>query len=223
MSEQYLLKFGNRPAALGAEDFLVADSNREAVQWLDRWPRWPAPALILVGPAGSGKTHLLRVFLRRTDAVEIPVAALTRETVPMLLGIRMAAAVDDAERADPVSLLHLFNMLAERRGHLLLTAGVPPVQWAQVLPDLASRLVAAPQAALALPDDSLLAALLVKLFADRQLKVGEDVVLYCVGRMERSHEKARRLVAELDRAGWLTHRSITIPMVRSVLDALQGT
>ncbi|HUK10694.1 MAG TPA: DnaA/Hda family protein [Stellaceae bacterium] len=223
MSEQYLLAFDNRPAALGAEDFLVADCNREAVHWLDRWPDWPAPALTIHGPAGSGKTHLLRVFLRRSEAVEIPVAALTRETVPMLLGTRLAAAVDDAERADPVALLHLFNVLAERRGHLLLTAGAPPAHWAQVLPDLGSRLVAAPQATLEQPDDALLAALLVKLFADRQLKVSEDVVLYCVGRMERSHEKARRLVAELDRAGLLTHRSITIPMVRSVLDALQGT
>jgi chromosomal replication initiation ATPase DnaA len=222
MTEQYLLRFGDRPEALGAGDFLVTDCNREAVHWLERWPDWPGAALTIQGPKGSGKTHLLRVFARRSGAVEIPATALRSATVPALLGTHSAATVDDAERADLVALLHLFNVLAEHHGHLLLTAATPPARWAQALPDLASRLAASPQAGLAPPDDTLLAALLLKLFADRQLRVGEDVIHYCVGRMERSYEGAQRLVAELDRAGWLTHRSITIPMVRSVLDSLQG-
>jgi len=222
MNRQFVFAFDQFPTALGAADFLVTDCNRLAARWLERWPDWPAPALTIHGPAGSGKTHLLRVFVEQSSAVEIPALALTPETVPVLLGEHVAAAVDDAEGADPVALLHLFNLLAERRGHLLLAAGSPPAQWAKTLPDLRSRLLAAPQVALEPPDDTLLAALLVKLFADRQLRVGKDVVLYCVRHMERSHLSAQRLVAELDRVVSVTKRDITLAMARDALKALQG-
>ena len=222
MSQQFVLEFDQFPTALGVADFLVADCNREAAQWLDRWPDWPAPAVTVYGPKGSGKTHLLRGFVERTGAIEIPAVTLTRESLPTLLGAAVAAAVDDAERGDRVALLHLYNVLAERRGHLLLTAGSAPSQWAQAPPDLGSRLMAAPHAALRPPDDALLAALLVKQFADRQLRVGKEIVLYCVRHMERSHASVQRLVAELDRAVFQSKRDITFAMVRDALSVLQG-
>jgi chromosomal replication initiation ATPase DnaA len=125
--------------------------------------------------------------------------------------------VDDADRAAAQALLHLYNLVAERRGGMLLTAQEPPAWWPGLLPDLRSRLVAAPVVAVAAPDDALLAALLVKLFADRQLAVGEDVVLFLVRHMERSFEAARRLVANLDTAAIRNHRGITIPLARGVL------
>jgi chromosomal replication initiation ATPase DnaA len=222
MTAQYVLPLPKRPAALGAVDFLVAESNREAVQWLDRWPDWPAPALTILGPGGSGKTHLLRVFLQRSAAVEIASTNLSDATVAAALGAHSEAAMDDAERAEPVALLHLFNLVAERRGHLLLTASAPPAQWARTPPDLASRLAAAPQALLQPPDDALLAALLLKLFADRQFRVESEVVLYCIRHMERSHEMAMKLVSALERINSRTRRPITIAMVREALGELQG-
>jgi DnaA regulatory inactivator Hda len=214
---QLPLDLGHRPA-LGRADFLVAPSNAAAVAWLDRWPLWPAPALALHGPAGSGKTHLAHVFAARAQARSIDAAALATEHVPALLGDAAAAIVDDAERAAAEPLLHLYNVLAERGGHLLLVARDAPARWPVALADLRSRLLACPAVAVAPPDEALIGALLVKLFADRQLVVGEEVLSYLTLRLERSFEEARRAVAALDEAALAEHRRITVPLARRVLN-----
>jgi chromosomal replication initiation ATPase DnaA len=215
MEGQLPLDLGHRPA-LGRADFLVAPSNAEAVAWLDRWPLWPAPALALYGPKGSGKTHLAHVFAARAGARFIDPAALATERVPTLLGEARAAIVDDAAAAaEP--LLHLYNVLAEQQGHLLLVAREPPAHWAIALPDLRSRLLACPAVALSPPDEALIGALLVKLFADRQLAVGDDVVTYLTLRLERSFDAVLQAVATLDQAALAERRRITVPLARRVL------
>jgi len=213
---QLPFEFGHRPA-FGGADFLVAPSNQEAVAWLDRWPHWPGPALALVGPAGSGKTHLAHVFQARAGALLLAPASLDGASLPDLLGHARAAVLDDAEGAPEEPFLHLYNMLAERRGHLLVLARHAPARWAIALADLRSRLLAAPVASIAAPDDALLAALLVKLFADRQVTVSDEVVAYLVARIERSFAAAQAAVTALDRAALAGHRRITVPLVRTVL------
>lgn len=217
MSAQLPLELGHRPA-LGRADFLLAPCNAEAVAWLDRWPDWPAPALALYGPAGSGKSHLGHVFAAQSGGHVLDPATLATERIPALLGDTRTAIVDDAERASDEPLLHLYNLLAERRGHLLVIAREPPARWAIALADLRSRLIAAPAVALRDPDDALIGALLVKLFADRQLAVGADVVQYLVPRLERSFAAAAAAVATLDRAALAEHRPVTVSLARRVLD-----
>lgn len=213
---QLPLDLGHRPA-LGGADFLVAPPNQEAVAWLDRWPGWPGPALVLEGPAGSGKTHLAHVFAARAGALLLAPAALSVARVADLLGPARAAALDDAEAVEEQAFLHLYNLLAERGGHLLVLARKPPSRWGIALADLRSRLLAAPVASLLLPDDVLLSAVLLKLFADRQLQVGEEVLAYLLAQLERSFEAAERAVASLDRAALAAHRRVTVPLVREVL------
>jgi chromosomal replication initiation ATPase DnaA len=213
---QLPLDLPHRPA-LEREDFLVAPANELAVQWLDRWPDWSGPALVLAGPAGSGKTHLGHVFARRSGAVLIAPAALARAAPRALAGAARAAIVDDAEGAAEEPLLHLYNLLAERGGHLLLLARAAPARWGIGLADLRSRLLAAPVVEVAPPDDALLAALLVKLFADRQLRIGAEVVAFLVPRLERSFAAAQRMVAALDQAALAAGRPVTVPLARAVL------
>jgi chromosomal replication initiation ATPase DnaA len=216
MTAQFTFDFPHRPA-FGADDFLVAPSNETAIAWLDRWPDWPGPALVLHGPPGCGKTHLAHVWQARSGAPSLDAAALTIATVPDLLGAATAVVVDGAERAAERPLLHLANLVAERGGHLLLTAPEPPSRWRTVLPDLRSRLLAMPAIEVRPPDDALIGAVLLKLFADRQLTVGEDVVAFLIRHMERSFAAARRLVAAVDQAGLAEKRPITVPLVRAVL------
>ena len=137
--------------------------------------------------------------------------------MPALLAGAAAAVLDDAERAAEEPLLHLYNVLAERRGHLLIVARDPPARWAIALPDLRSRLVAAPAVALAAPDEALIGALLVKLFADRQLAVGEEVLAYLALHLERSFAAVQRAVALLDATALAEHRPVTVPLARRVL------
>ncbi|HUZ74361.1 MAG TPA: DnaA/Hda family protein, partial [Stellaceae bacterium] len=175
------------------------------------------PALALAGPTGSGKTHLAHVFTARSGALLLAPGDLTVAAVGDRLGAARAVALDRAETADEEALLHLYNLLAERRGHLLVVARQPPARWGIALADLRSRLLTAPVALIAPPDEGLLSAVLVKLFADRQIQVGEEVVAYLLARFERSFAAAQSAVVALDQAALAARRRVTIPLVRAVL------
>ena len=217
---QLALDFGHR-TALGAEDFLVTPSNRDAVLWLDRWPDWPAPALVIHGPRQCGKTHLAHVWQARSGARIIAPDEIDDAAPDSLLGSSRYAVIDGGDEVvSERGLMHLYNMAAERGGALLLTAGSPPARWNIALPDLRSRLVAAPAVAVAPPDDGLIRALLVKILHDRQLRVGDGVVEYLTKRMERSFEAAGRIAEALDRAALAGGRNITVPLAKQVLEQL---
>lgn len=212
---QLALDLRHREAS-GRDDYFVSDSNAAAVAWVDRWPAWPGPALVITGPAGSGKSHLGRVWQKRADAV------VFGEGEPLDLAAPpagVAVFVDDADRAeDDAALFHLFNAVAGVRGSLLFTARTPPARWADRLSDLVSRLSAAPTVAIQPPDDQLFAAVLMKMLVDQRVDVDPDALRYLTVRAERSFEEARALVAEINRASLAERRRVTVPFVRELLE-----
>ena len=208
------------------EDFVVAAGNREAVAWIDRWPDWPAPALAVGGPAGCGKTHLGRIWAARAQAAIVEGPDLDGKTVADLVAlveISRALVVERAERTPERALFHLYNLMRERRGFLLLLAEHPPAHWRITLPDLASRLRAAPAVAVAPPDDDLLGSIILKQLADRQLHAGPGVVHYLVSHMERSADAARHVVAALDCRALAESREIDRRLAADVLAALSAS
>jgi chromosomal replication initiation ATPase DnaA len=216
--EQLVFDFPHRPV-LDRSNFLPSVSNREALGWIDRWPAWPSPILILFGPRECGKTHLAHLWCERAAAQLIAGPALNETSVPALVadaGCRIA--IDAADRAPEAALLHLYNGCREQGGSLLMTAARPPGAWEIELADLRSRLRAAAAVGIGMPDDALLGAVLVKHFADRQLRVAPDLVVYLIARIERSFAGAAAIVAALDAAALPGHQPITIPLARRVLD-----
>ncbi len=208
------------------EDFVVADGNREALAWIDRWPDWPAPVLALSGPPGSGKTHLGRIWAARAGAKLIEGSDLEGKTVgdlTTLAATSPAIVLEHAERAPERGLFHLYNLVRERQGHLLLICEAPPAHWSIALPDLASRLRAAPAVSVAPPDDELLGSIILKQLADRQLHAGAGVVQYLVSHMERSADAVRRVVAALDRRALIERREIDRRLAADVLAELSST
>jgi chromosomal replication initiation ATPase DnaA len=224
---QLVFSLEHRPS-LDAADFIVGPPNAAASAWIDRYPDWPAPLVALHGPAGSGKSHLLHLWRKRHGAVALDPAAISTQSLPVLLGQARAVALDfgsqDLSRGDlPLderALLHLYNILADRRGHILAAARATPSRWKAALPDLRSRLGAAASIAIEAPDDALLSAVLGKLFADRQLRVPPGVIEYLVSRMERSLDAAGRIVEALDRTALVERRALSIALAREVLEAL---
>jgi chromosomal replication initiation ATPase DnaA len=210
-----------RPA-LGREDFLVSRVNEVAVDAIDGWQRWPQRALVITGPAGSGKTHLVEVWRAMAGALRVQAAALDEPMVQAATAAG-AVAVEDIDRGigDERVLFHLFNLAREGRLSLLVTARAQPGEIEIALPDLRSRLRAMALTRIEGPDEALLRALLVKLLADRQLGIAPKVIEYVVKRMERSADTARRFVRELDRHALSLRRDLTVPLAREVLDAME--
>ncbi len=222
---QLVLDLATRPA-LGRADFFVSPANRLALAQLDTWPAWPDGRIAVTGPEGAGKTHLAHVWASRSDARILPAADLPGVDIAALPA-EAALAVEDVDRLallEPEArataeeaLFHIANRLALGGGSLMVSGRAAPLQWDLALPDLASRLGAAPVARLEPPDDALLAAVLVKLFTDRQLPVAPDLVSYLVSRMDRSFVAAESLVARIDAAGLARRRRITRALAAEVL------
>ncbi|MCC5987839.1 MAG: chromosomal replication initiator DnaA [Pararhodobacter sp.] len=211
------------PAAMAREDFLEAPSNALALSAIEDRAGLPGGKLVLTGPRGSGKTHLAHIWASRTGARLVDPRTLAAD-LPVLLSLPAASAVvlDDAEalagrQSAEEALFHLHNHLMTGGGSLLVTARHPVRDWGLWLPDLASRLTAAVHVALAPPDDALIAAVLVKLFNDRQLTVQPALIDYLLGRMERSLASARALVDRLDARAYALKRPVTRQLAQEVL------
>src|SRR5215467_10259715 len=179
------------------EDFLSGPSNAVALALVEAWPDWSHRTVMLTGPEGSGKSHLAAIWAQTAGARLIAARALEEASVPSALATG-ALVVEDvvAGAFDERALFDLLNLAREHDAFVLLTARAAPVTFA--VRDLASRLKALPLVTMMPPDDTLLRAVLVKLFADRQLAVDEALIGYVATRIERSFAAARAVVARLD-------------------------
>ena len=213
---QLLLDLAGEPR-FQPEDFIVGPSNERAYAMVESWPAWPGEALLLVGPRGSGKTHLGAIWARRAHAWTVRRAELSNDALPRLLAPPALLVEDAHEPGDEAALFHLINAAKLRRSHLLLTALSEPSLWNLATPDLLSRLRLAPAIHIEEPDDELLRMVVVKLFVDRQLVVDGGVVETILTRAERSFAGALAAVEMLDRHSLTTRRRITRALAREVL------
>jgi chromosomal replication initiation ATPase DnaA len=194
--------------SLAREDFLSGPSNAQALALIDTWPGWPHRTVMLTGPEGSGKSHLAAIWAHAAGARRVAARALDEAAVPRALATGALVVEDVAAGAfDERALFHLLNLAREDEAFVLLTARTALMTVA--VRDLGSRLKALPVVALAPPDDALLRAVLVKLFADRQLAVDESLIGYVAVRIERSFAAARDVVALLDEEAMRQKRPIT--------------
>jgi chromosomal replication initiation ATPase DnaA len=201
----------------GREDFLVGDGNEAPFRLVCSWPDWPANALALVGPEGSGKTHLAMIWAEMAGARTIAAHAVRDADVPAALATGALVVEDAGADADDRALFHLINLAREEKASLLFTARVAPAAWPVGIPDLRSRLRALPVATLQAPDDAMVRAVIVKLAMDRQLALDENVVAFIATRIERSFAAARAAVIALDNEALRQRRAPTRALAAEVL------
>ncbi len=221
MSSQIPFPFEGR-RSFAREDFVPGATNEGALAFVDAWPQWSSRVCALWGPTGCGKTHLAQIWLTRSGASEIAAPALTRE---MVAGLQAGGAfvLDDADRVvGGAALFHLINFVNQTSGWLLMTGQEAPPRWRTSVPDLHSRLTAVPGAALEAPDEALLARVLLKLFADRQLKLPEALIGYLVPRLERSFAEAERIVVLIDELALQQKRNISVEIGAQALRQLEA-
>lgn len=203
---------------LGRADFLAAPSNAAALAMVERWPDWSDRVLLLIGPPGSGKSHLLTIFADRAGALRAEGQALPSLDT-LAADPPSAVAVDDVDAlSDETALFHLLNFAAEHRAFVLMTATKPLTAADIALPDLLSRLRRATMVEIGAPDDDLMLAVLDKLFRDRQLLVEPPALAYAAIRLERSLDAARAFVAALDREAMIRQRPVTRALAARVME-----
>jgi chromosomal replication initiation ATPase DnaA len=208
------------PEGRSRDHLVVSEANQAAVALIDRWPDWPSPVVVLAGPTGSGKSHLGAIWREMSAAV-----ALERQTIGRAVGLAEQGThlfLDDADAGglDETGLFHALNAVRAAGSSMLITARRFPSAWGVALPDLASRLKTAATVEIGEPDDELLAGVIAKLFADRQVEVEPHVVQYLVRRIERSLATAIRVVDRLDRIALEEQTRITRALAAETVGAL---
>jgi chromosomal replication initiation ATPase DnaA len=219
ISRQLPLDLGHSPG-FSRDDLVVSDANRQAVALIDRWPRWETSVMVLAGPPGSGKSHLAAIWAERAGAASIGADGI--EAWLQATELSQPVLIDDADAKDldEPGLFHLINAVRAAGTHLLLTARRFPSAWGVGLPDLASRLNAAATVEILEPDDLLLAGVITKLFADRQIEVEPHVVQFLVRRIERSLSTAISVVERLDRTALEEQTRITRALAAETINAM---
>jgi chromosomal replication initiation ATPase DnaA len=181
------------------EDFLPGPSNEAALALIDSWPDWPTRTVALIGPEGSGKTHLATIWAAAAGARVISARSVGEFDIPAMLATGALVIEDAGATTDERALFHLINLAREEAAFLLFTARTAPSLWPISTPDVISRLRAIPAALLQAPDDAMLRGVMVKFAADRQLDLHESVVNYLSTHIERSFAAARAAVIALDK------------------------
>lgn len=220
-SRQFTLDLGGAPV-FSRDDLIVSTANAHAVAFLEDWSSVPPPLVVLVGPPGSGKSHHAAIWSAETGAAVIDRRAITPQQV--IEGGDRPCMVDDTDAGglDEQGLFHLLNAARAGAQPVLLTARRFPAAWGVKLPDLASRLKAATTIELLEPDDALLAGVVAKLFADRQVEVDPQVIQFLVRRIERSVATAIAVVDRIDKRALATKSRISRQLAAAVLDAVDA-
>lgn len=226
--KQFPLKFKPR-TDFGRDDFMAANCNIEALNMVEMWPDWPFFAIVLYGPEGCGKSHLAHVFAEHVAACcEPPISvqiiqssAINSRNVERLHRDNPCLVVENlTPKVDNEALFHLFNLYQNEGGYILFTAEQAPARMYFKLPDLRSRLNAVPSIAIGEPDDTMLTALIVKLFNDRQIIISPEVLNYIIQNMQRSFSYAQKLVDEIDAVSLACKRAVSIPIVKEAMKIL---
>jgi len=204
--------------SLTRDDFLEGPANEAGLALIDRWPDWPNRIMLLVGPQGSGKSHLAAIWAELSGGRATAAHALTADAVPGALATG-ALVVEDLRPAnfDERAMFHLMNLARQDEAFVLMTARIAPSAFEVELRDLRSRLRAVPTVNLLPPDDLLFRGLIVKFCADRQMTVDETVVSYLTTRIERSYAAARQAVTLLDTEALRLGRPVTRALAAELL------
>lgn len=229
-STQMILNFPYRPS-LGRDDFMVAECNKEAVSIIDNWPQWPYFSICLIGSSGCGKTHLANVWAQKiaisiNQPYRIPfikAGQLSTDLVHSLPDQSHCIVIEDLpELKNQEALFHLYNTYRDFGGNILFTSDTAPARLNFSLPDLRSRMNIVPIYEIKAPDDQLLMALLIKLFADRQITPNPDLLSYLLKNMQRSFSYARKLVEEIDNISLERKKAISIATAREAITTLNS-
>ena len=214
-SKQLLLNLRTFPS-MGREDYIVSSINKDAVIWLDIWPNWPSLGFIVCGPAGSGKSHLASALKTLSHGFIIEAKNLEESKLDDITENKCLIIEDIHKFKSEKLLLHIYNLMVERKNNLMFTSNLPISKINFKLLDLKSRILSMPQINIGLPDDELLKNLLIKQFADKGVLVDFEVINYLIKRIDRSFESIIKMVSRINTLSLEKSKKITIPFLKNV-------
>ena len=198
MNDQLILKFPSNKSFL-KEDFYVSQSNQEAYDFIDSWPKWIKRIVNIFGPTGSGKTHIASILKNKTSFLEVKSDSLSDE-IFLKFKTKELLIIENLDKKISESLLFsLWNSALQDNKYILITSNESINTYKFKSPDLSSRVKSCVNIGIKLPTDDLISVVLAKNFSDRQIKVEKKHIDYIIKRIDRSYEKISQFISLLDK------------------------
>tara|TARA_Y100000590_G_scaffold170997_1_gene195631 strand:+ start:3241 stop:3918 length:678 start_codon:yes stop_codon:yes gene_type:complete len=216
MNDQLILKFPTQKA-YKKEDFYVSQSNQDAYDYINNWPKWIKRIINIFGPSGSGKTHLASILENKATCLKVYQDQLNEKIFFKFKTKEILIIENLDEKVDEKLLFSIWNMALQDNKYFLITSKKPINLLKFKLQDLISRVNSSIMIGIKLPTDDLISVILAKSFSDKQIKVEKKHIEYIVKRIDRSYEKISQFILTLDKYSLKKGSPFGIKLIKEVL------
>jgi chromosomal replication initiation ATPase DnaA len=216
MNDQLIFKFPSNKK-YNIDDFYVSSGNKEAFDFVNKWPNWIKRIVNIYGPARSGKTHLTTILKTKTPTLIVSSNKLNDKTF-FKFKTKEALVIEDLnENISEEILFSLWNTAIQDNKYILITSRKPINFLKFKLLDLKSRVKSSLFIGIELPSDDLISVILSKNFSDRQINVEKKHIDYIIKRIDRSYEKISQFILILDKYSLKSGSAFNFKLIKEVL------
>ncbi len=199
----------------GKHDFIVGESNIEAVNWVENFSKSKIDGLVIIGPSASGKSHLISTLKNKYIILK---AEDINEEKTNILELK-DLIIENIEKINNYNFfLHVINIVKEKKYKIILTSRLSIKELNIKLEDLRSRLLAYSHSKILLPTDDVLRGIIIKISRDKGLLLSDVVINFILSHIERSYSEINKFLNELDHLSLIKKKKITIPFVKNLME-----
>ena len=214
---QQLLNFDLEPN-YAYDDFFVSKSNYFAYNLILNWPRWEKNIINLNGDKFCGKTHLTKIFIKKFKAFKIDAKNLSDDKIKEFkIHQNFVLENFDQNSVNEKLIYSLINIVEQDNKYLIINSRKALNKYSFKLNDLNSRLKNCLNAKIELPDDSLMFAIILKNFSDRQIFTDKKIINYVIKNIDRSYSKICEFIYKVDQVSLQKQKPVTIKTIKEAL------
>ena len=200
----------------GRHDFIIGESNIEAVKWVDNFSKSKVNGLVIIGPVASGKSHLISTLKNKYKILQ---AEEINEEKINILELKDLIIENIEKIENHYFFLHVINVVKENKFKVLLTSRLSIKELNIRLEDLKSRLLAYSHSKILLPTDDVLRGIIIKISKDKGLHLSDTIINYILSHVDRSYSTINSFINELDQLSLIRKKKITIPFIKKFIES----
>ena len=199
-------------------DFYVSKSNKHIFDLLFNWPKWDKNFLNISGERYSGKTHLVKIFLKKFKGIILNADTLSNSDIKNVKIYQNIILDDLSNKINEELFYSLINIIEQDNKYLIVTSRLPIVNLNFDLNDLNSRAKSFLLYNVEKPDDEMMFAIILKNLSDKQISLDKKLIDFIIKRIDRSYSKIFEFIYKIDELSLKKKKSIDLKIIKEVLE-----